>query len=212
MNDENFAFGGTTDENPALLAVVADSNGINTVGNGIGHDITAVLDDNTNNTINLNDFYQADLDSYQSGRVVYPFSDLSEGTHSLRFKIWDVYNNSEEAYTEFVVAESAQLALEHVLNYPNPFTTRTEFMFEHNQPCNSLDVQVQVFTVSGKLVKTINETVLSQGFRNEPIAWGWFRRLRSENRTRSVSVQPEGFNSRWTDRRADRAPRYTKLI
>lgn len=171
MNDENFAFGGTTDENPSLLAVVADSNGINTVGNGIGHDITAVLDDNTNSTINLNDFYQADLNSYQSGRVVYPFSNLSEGTHNLRFKIWDVYNNSEEAYTEFVVAESAQLALDHVLNYPNPFTTRTEFMFEHNQPCNSLDVQVQVFTVSGKLVKTINETVLSQGFRNEPIAW-----------------------------------------
>lgn len=171
MNDESFAFGGTTDENPTLLAVVSDSNGINTVGNGIGHDITAVLNENTNNTINLNEFYQADLDSYQSGRVVYPFSDLSEGTHTLKFKIWDVYNNSEEAYTEFVVAESANLALEHVLNYPNPFTTRTEFMFEHNQPCNSLDVQIQVFTISGKLVKTINETVVTSGFRNEPIAW-----------------------------------------
>jgi flagellar hook assembly protein FlgD len=70
-----------------------------------------------------------------------------------------------------VVAESAALALEHVLNYPNPFTTRTSFLFEHNQPCNSLDVQVQVFTVSGKLVKTINETVLSHGFRNDPIEW-----------------------------------------
>lgn len=171
MNEEDFAFGGTTDENPSLLAVVSDTNGINTVGNGIGHDITAVLDDNTNSTINLNDFYQADLDSYKSGRVVYPFSNLSEGTHNLKFKIWDVYNNSSEAYTEFVVAESADLALEHVLNYPNPFTTRTEFLFEHNQPCNSLDVQVQIFTVSGKLVKTINETVLSHGFRNEPIAW-----------------------------------------
>ncbi len=171
MNDESFAYGGTTDENPSLYAIVTDTNGINTVGNGIGHDITAVLDDNSNNTINLNDFYQADLDSYQSGKVVYPFSGLSEGTHSLKFKIWDVYNNSSESYTEFVVAESAELALEHVLNYPNPFTTRTTFMFEHNQPCNSLDVQVQVFTVSGKLVKTINETVLSHGFRNDPIEW-----------------------------------------
>lgn len=171
MNDESFVFGGTTDENPTLLAVVSDSNGINTVGNGIGHDITAILNENSNKAINLNDFYQADLDSYQSGRVVYPFSELSEGTHTLKFKIWDVYNNSEEAYTEFVVAESANLALEHVLNYPNPFTTRTEFMFEHNQPCNSLDVQIQVFTISGKLVKTINETVVTSGFRNEPIAW-----------------------------------------
>jgi len=171
MNDESFAYGGITDESPSLFAIVADSNGVNTVGNGIGHDITAVLDDNATSTINLNDFYQADLDSYQSGKVIYPFSNLSEGTHNLKFKIWDVYNNSSEAYTEFVVAESAQLALQHVLNYPNPFTTRTSFMFEHNQPCNSLDVQVQVFTVSGKLVKTINETVLSNGFRNDPIEW-----------------------------------------
>lgn len=171
LNDESFAFGGTTDENPSLYALVADSNGVNTVGNGIGHDISAVLDDNSNATINLNDFYQADLDSYQSGKVVYPFSQLSEGTHNLKLKVWDVYNNSSEAYTEFVVAESAQLALDHVLNYPNPFTTRTSFMFEHNQPCNSLDVMVQIFTVSGKLVKTINETVLSQGFRNDPIEW-----------------------------------------
>lgn len=171
MNDDSFAFGGTTDESPSLLAIVTDSNGINTVGNGIGHDITAVLDDNTNSTINLNDFYQADLNSYQSGKVLYPFSNLSEGTHNIKFKIWDVYNNSSEAYTEFVVAESAELALSHVLNYPNPFSTHTDFMFEHNQACNSLDVQVQIFTVSGKLVKTINETILSQGFRNEPIAW-----------------------------------------
>lgn len=171
MNDEGFAFGGTTDENPSLLAIVSDTNGINTVGNGIGHDITAVLDDNSTSTINLNDFYQADLDSYQSGKIVYPFSKLSEGTHTLKLKVWDVYNNSSEAYTEFIVAESARLALQHVLNYPNPFTTNTSFMFEHNQPCNSLDVQVQVFTVSGKLVKTIHETVLSSGFRNDPIHW-----------------------------------------
>lgn len=171
MNNESFAYGGTTDENPSLYAVVSDTNGINTVGNGIGHDITAVLDDNTTSTLNLNDFYQADLDSYQSGKVVYPFSNLSEGTHNLKLKVWDVYNNSSDAYTEFVVAKSADLALEHVLNYPNPFTTRTSFMFEHNQPCNSLDVQVQIFTVSGKLVKTISETVLSSGFRNDPIDW-----------------------------------------
>lgn len=171
LNDESFVFGGTTDESPSLLAIVTDSSGVNTVGNGIGHDITAVVDDNTSSIINLNDFYQADLDSYQSGRVVYPFSNLSEGTHTLKLKVWDVHNNSSEAYTEFVVAESAELALQHVLNYPNPFTTHTQFMFEHNQPCNSLDVQVQVFTVSGKLVKTIHETVLTNGFRNDPISW-----------------------------------------
>ena len=63
------------------------------------------------------------------------------------------------------------MALAHVLNYPNPFTTYTEFFFEHNRPCSTLDVKVQVFTVSGRLVKTIGRQVACEGFRSEPLAW-----------------------------------------
>jgi hypothetical protein len=162
MNDEKFVFGGTTDENPKIFAVVTDDNGVNTVGNGIGHDITAMLNDDPDNIFVLNDYYEADLDSYQSGKVVYPLAKLSSGRYNLKFKVWDIFNNSSESYTEFVVAESSELALNHVLNYPNPFTTNTSFFFEHNRPCDALDVQVQVFTVSGKLIKTINiETACS---------------------------------------------------
>lgn len=171
LNDDKFVFGGVTNENPLLYAVVSDPNGINTVGNGIGHDIAAVLDENTNKTIVLNEYYEADLNSYQSGTVRYPFSQLSEGKHTLRLKVWDVYNNSSEAYTEFVVAQSAELALNHVLNYPNPFTTHTEFMFEHNRPCTDLDVNIQIFTVSGKVVKTLNAQVHCDGFRASGISW-----------------------------------------
>jgi len=171
MNDDKFVFGGTTDEDPVLLAFLNDSNGINTVGNGIGHNITAILDGNTNSTISLNDYYQADLDSYKSGRVAYPFKGLSQGTHDLRLKVWDVYNNSSEGYLEFVVASSAELALEHVLNYPNPFSTNTSFFFEHNRPCGNLSVTVQVFSISGKLVKTINEDMVCNGYRSDPIEW-----------------------------------------
>jgi len=171
MNDENFVSGGITDENPGIFAKVSDDNGINTVGTGIGHDITAVLDENTASTINLNDYYESDLNTFKSGTISYPFSALSDGTHTLRLKVWDVYNNSGESSVEFVVAKSAEIALEHVLNYPNPFTTKTQFYFEHNQPCASLQVQIQVFTVSGKLVKTLNENVTCEGYRISPIGW-----------------------------------------
>ena len=171
MNDDNFVFGGTTDENPLLLCYVSDSNGINTVGNGIGHDIVATLDANTEKSIVLNDYYEANLDSYTNGKIRYPFNDLDVGTHNLKLKVWDVMNNSSEAYTEFVVSKSAELALKHVLNYPNPFTTKTSFYFEHNQPCVKLDVQIQIFTVSGKLLKTIDEIAFCNGYRAEPINW-----------------------------------------
>jgi len=103
--------------------------------------------------------------------VAYPFKGLSQGTHDLRLKVWDVYNNSSEGYLEFIVASSAELALEHVLNYPNPFSTSTSFFFEHNRPCGNLSVTVQVFSISGKLVKTINEDIVCNGYRSDPIEW-----------------------------------------
>ena len=168
LNDSNFVDGGLTDENPVLIAYLNDEHGINTTGNGIGHDIVAHLDDVSGNPIVLNDEYEADKDSYKSGSVSYQFSELSEGAHKLSLKVWDVYNNSSQAFTEFVVSKSANLALSHILNYPNPFTTYTEFWFEHNRPSENLDVQIKVFTISGRLIKTLGTTINTPGFRVDP--------------------------------------------
>jgi hypothetical protein len=171
MNDSLFVFGGTTDANPVLFAKVRDEYGINTTGGGIGHDIVAVLDGNSNKSMILNDYYEADLDSYNSGTITYGLSNLEEGAHHLSLKVWDIFNNSSETYTEFIVASADKPILTHVLNYPNPFTTHTEFWFEHNQPCCDIEAMVEVFTVSGKLVKTIRQTISTVGYRAEPIPW-----------------------------------------
>ncbi|GIV33783.1 MAG: peptidase C25 [Chitinophagales bacterium] len=171
MNDEKFAFGGVTNPNPLLLVKLYDQSGINTVGTGIGHDITAVLDGNTQNTFVLNEYYEADLNSYQTGKVQYPLENLPEGRHSISVKAWDTFNNSAEGYTEFVVADDAVLALKHVFNYPNPFTTNTRFLFEHNRPGENLLVTIRIMTVSGKVVKTITQEVNTSGFRVDNISW-----------------------------------------
>lgn len=171
LNNESFVDGGITDENPILLVKLFDENGINTTGSGIGHDLVAVLDDDHTKPIKLNDFYSSDIDSYQSGEIRYNLLGLSPGEHTLNVKVWDVNNNSSESVLRFTVKEKAQLSLEHVLNYPNPFTTRTEFFFEHNQVCNFMEVQIQVFTVSGRLVKTINQLVQTEGYRSAGIEW-----------------------------------------
>ena len=171
MNEEGFVDGSVTDESPVLLAKVSDENGINTVGNGIGHDIVAVLDGQTAQPIVLNDFYAANLDDYQSGEVRYQFQNLSPGPHHLSLKVWDVNNNSSTSAIDFIVKAKEAPVLQHVLNYPNPFTTRTEFMFEHNQSCSSLDVQIQIFTISGRLVKTIAQEMPTNGFRVSGLYW-----------------------------------------
>jgi len=171
MNDEKFVYGGTTNADPMLLLKLSDSSGINTVGNGIGHDLTAILDDNTQGKVVLNDYYESALNDYTKGEVKYPYAKLADGRHTLKVKAWDIHNNSSEEYTEFVVASNAKLALTHVYNYPNPFTTHTEFMFEHNRCCDDLDISVQIYSVSGKLVKSIVQQVHSVGFRVNDIVW-----------------------------------------
>jgi hypothetical protein len=155
MNDESFVSGGITNENPTLLAKLYDENGINTAS-GIGHDIVAILDGDETNPFILNDYYVADIDSYQSGSLSYPLRNLNPGLHTLSLKAWDVYNNAATQEIQFVVFDQNQsLELTNVLNYPNPFINYTEFWFNHNSS-GLLNVSIQIFTVSGKLVKTIN--------------------------------------------------------
>ena len=171
MNDTNFIYGGTTNENPILLAFLNDLNGINTVGNGIGHNLVAVLDNDNENPIILNDYYSSELDNYKKGTISYPFFNLSNGVHTLKLKVWDTFNNSAEATTEFIVSESAQLVLNNLLNYPNPFYDNTYFVFEHNQPETELNVQIQIYDIKGKLVKLIQKNINNQGFKIDPIEW-----------------------------------------
>jgi hypothetical protein len=171
LNNEQFVSGGLTDEEPILLSNLFDESGINTVGNGIGHDLTAVLDENTSETIILNDFYESKTDDFQKGALNYQLSKLANGSHTLKLKAWDVFNNSSEAYIDFVVSESANLALDHIFNYPNPFTTNTDFYFDHNMPNSHLDVMINIFTVSGKSVKTLEADMNPTGYRSDPINW-----------------------------------------
>lgn len=170
MNDESFVNGGITNSSPFLLAKLEDENGINTAG-GIGHDLIAILDGDEENPIILNDFYESDEDNFTLGQILRKLRDLEPGLHTITVRAWDTYNNSSTADIQFVVVGDEDMKLEHVINYPNPFVNYTEFWFNHNRPFEPLEVQVQIFTVSGKVVKTINQTITSSGFLSRDITW-----------------------------------------
>ena len=162
MNDESFISGGITNENPTLIAKLYDENGINTAS-GVGHDIVAILDGDETNPFILNDYYIADVDSYQSGSLSYPFRNLEPGLHTLSLKAWDVYNNASTKEIQFTVFDQNEsLEITNILNYPNPFINYTEFWFNHNSS-GVLDVSIQIFTISGKLIKTINSQTNTSG-------------------------------------------------
>jgi hypothetical protein len=171
MNDTTFKSGDITHQNPVLLALIYDESGINTVGNGIGHDIVAILNENTNKPYNLNDFYQSDLKGFQSGRVEYPFSNLPPGEYEVKFRIWDVYNNSSEASLKFVVLDKNIPLISNAYNRPNPFTFETFFEYNHNQAGENCEVGIEIYNLSGQLVARLQQFNNSAGFSPEPIRW-----------------------------------------
>jgi hypothetical protein len=170
INNESFVSGGIVNTSPILIANLEDDNGISTAG-GIGHDIVAYLDGDETKPIILNDYYETNLNDYKSGKLNYALSNLEKGMHTLQFKAWDVYNNATTSEIQFVVVGDENLVLDKVLNYPNPFVNYTEFWFNHNKPNEPLDVRVQIFTITGKLIKTINQTVFTTGFLSRDIKW-----------------------------------------
>jgi hypothetical protein len=170
MNDESFVSGGITNQSPLFLAFLEDEHGINTAS-GIGHDIIAYLDGDETKPYVLNDFYETELNDYTKGKLKYPFKNLAIGLHTLTFKAWDVYNNIVTADLQFVVVGDETLTLTNVLNYPNPFVNHTEFWFTHNKPFEPLEVQVQVLTITGKVVWTKNQLITNDGFTSRDLTW-----------------------------------------
>jgi hypothetical protein len=170
MNDQSFVDGGITNTSPLFLAYLEDENGINTAS-GIGHDIIAILDGNESNPYKLNEYYETELDDYKKGKVKFPFRNLSVGLHTITFKAWDVYNNLVTSELQFMVTSNESITLTNVLNYPNPFVNYTEFWFTHNRPFEPLEVQVQVITITGKIVWTKNQTITTEGFLSRELNW-----------------------------------------
>ena len=172
MNDTLFVNGGITDANPMLLAHIFDLSGINTVGNGIGHDITAVLDGNTKNPYVLNNFYEAEKDDYTRGVIRFPLYNIEKGEHTITLKVWDVFNNSSEKTINFVVTSENEFVIADFITYPNPFSTSTDIYFQHNKANQKLDYVLEIYSITGVLVKRIEKSAYnSAGYRIGPINW-----------------------------------------
>jgi len=171
MDDESFIYGGITKKDPVLLVNLSDANGINVIGNSIGHDLTAVIDGDLQSVLLLNEFYEAAQDDHTGGKVSYPLSDLEVGPHTLTVKAWDIANNSSEALVEFVVVDEAEAGLRHVLNYPNPFSTNTSFQFEHQLQNQDLTIRVEILNPSGQIVQVLEEFVQATGIISRDVTW-----------------------------------------
>jgi hypothetical protein len=170
LENRSFVDGGKVFNSPMLIVDFEDENGINSSG-GLGHDITATLDNNQASPYVLNAFYSTVLDDFTKGTLSYPLNNLELGFHTLTLRAWDTHNNPSSKTISFTVVDSSVIQIENVFNSPNPVTNQTTFFVQHNRPRELLDVKISIFTVDGKRIWDSSQEVFSSSYLIDSLTW-----------------------------------------
>lgn len=161
LNSPSFVNGGTVNATPYFVAQVTDKDGINASGSGVGHDLQLTIDGDMQKTYNLNDHFTFDFGSFTKGSTYYNIPELSEGPHTLTFRAWDVLNNPSTAKLSFNVVKGLQPEITSVSCTNNPATTSTTFIVTHNFMGSQVDLVIDVFDMSGRLLWQHSESGVS---------------------------------------------------
>ncbi len=163
LNSPSFTDGSNVNATPYFVAKVNDKDGINASGAGIGHDMELIIDGQMARTYNLNDNFTFDFGNYTSGTTFYSIPELEPGRHQLLFRVWDILNNSSTAQLSFNVVKGLQPTLFGVSCTENPARTTTTFIVNHDRTGSAMDVEIEIFDMSGRLLWQHAETGVSTG-------------------------------------------------
>lgn len=161
LNSEDFTFGGEVNSTPFFVAQISDKDGINASGAGIGHDMMLIIDGDTEKSYNLNDNFTFDYESYTSGQTYYVLPALSEGKHTLKFRAWDILNNSSTTTLDFVVKKNIQPNIVDVYATNNPARESTTFVVAHNFCGAELNLEIDIMDASGRLLWSTSTTEIA---------------------------------------------------
>lgn len=170
LNSTDFVMGDRVNETPLLMLDLHDAQGINTTGSSIGHDLIAIIDNDPQKTFVLNSYYTSEPGDYTRGMVTYSLPELEEGSHTLLVRAWDVLNNASTVEIPFEVVHGLRPTVGYVWNTPNPARTTTTFVVAHNRPQTELEVKIDLYDFSGRLLWNHSQRAASS--ENEVrIAW-----------------------------------------
>ncbi len=172
LNSPFFKDGDKVDGTSILYATLSDINGINTTGSGLGHDLQVRLSGDTSCNISVNEYYENDFGTYQSGKLAFVLPTLSAGQYTLSLRAWDMLNNSTVQTIHFRVKEDNAPALYTVTPFPNPASRQdgVTFRIQHDQPETDQVFRLMVFDLAGNLMWK-NEETLYSGTSQTDVRW-----------------------------------------
>ncbi len=158
LNTPDFVSGDRVNTTPYFVAQISDDDGINATGNGVGHDMQLIIDGKATQTYTLNDNFAYDFGTYTSGSVGFTLPMLEPGPHKLMFRAWDTMNNPSTVQLDFNVVKGLKPTIYNVSATRNPASTSTTFIISHNFGGSNVDVILDVYDLSGRLLWTHSES------------------------------------------------------
>lgn len=172
LENRTFKNGDKVSETPLLIAEISDNLGINFAGLGFGHDITAVIDNQSSATIILNNYFQPTIDDSRSGNLSIILPSLSSGAHTLVLRAFDINNNAASITLSFYVGEtSSGISVSDLSVRPNPFTESTTISFNVISNDTEVNSTLQVYDLSGRLVYSNSTSPQSINGKMASITW-----------------------------------------
>ena len=151
LNTPDFVSGDRVNTTPYFVAQIADDDGINATGNGVGHDMQLIVDGKASLTYTLNDNFTYDFGSYTSGSVGFTLPMLEPGPHKLMFRVWDTMNNPSTVQLDFNVVKGLKPTIYNVSATRNPASTSTTFIINHSFSGSNVDIILDVYDLNGRL-------------------------------------------------------------
>lgn len=152
INDTNFTNNSWVSDRANLIIQLKDSSGIQSSGNALGHDLLFIVDDDVQNPFVLNNYFMADINTYQSGTIIYSLPKLSIGKHQLVIKAWDLLGNLSKDTLWFIVPAQELLKAKDLVNKPNPMVNFTQFSFDVNIQDPNLQTEFSLRNLNGQLL------------------------------------------------------------
>lgn len=173
MNAYTFNSGDVVNKKSTILARISDLSGINSTGNGIGRNITAIIDEGTTieQNFNLNNYFTYDKNSYSEGEARFPVEKLSIGKHTLKIKAWDIYNNLGFGTTTFEVVDDNSIVVSEHSAFPNPFWNGVNFNIKHNYAGQDLDAKLYIMNNLGSMVSETSSTLKNTSHVDSQLSW-----------------------------------------
>ncbi len=159
--------GGSTAVRPdaTLRADLFDESGIMTTGHALQNSIVVTIDDNTTSRVDITSSFRYAADSYQQGTATFTLPGLATGRHKIKVTAADnlatgitASQHRGSAELEFDVVDTPRLAITRAYLFPNPVASggaASGGTFVVDAPGDSVNTLVKLYTVSGKLVRTL---------------------------------------------------------